>query len=104
MPMLMLDQKLRRTTCGSISAPARKVSRIAPNPARKFTQGASGSPTMLPATAPTTISIRATEIATQTETIEATSARPIHSADASQTLSIVSLLHAMAPRGSPRRR
>ena len=54
---------------------------IAPNPARKFTQSVSGRPIALPASAPTTISISATETATRIETIEAISARPIHKAD-----------------------
>ena len=73
---------------------------MAPKPARKFTQGVSGSATMLPATAPTMISISATEIATRIETIEATSASPIQSADASQTLSIEPP-PCRAPRGTP---
>jgi hypothetical protein len=39
---------------------ARNVSRIAPKPARSFTQGASGRPIKVPPIAPTTISARAT--------------------------------------------
>jgi len=73
---------------GSISVPARKVSMIAPNPARKFTHSVSGRPIALPASAPTMISISATETATRIETIAATSARPIHKADCSQTCPI----------------
>ena len=75
-PMLMLDQKCLRTTCGSISAPARKVSRMAPKPARKLTQGASGRPMRLPATAPTTISTSATEIATQIDSHRCDESKP----------------------------
>jgi hypothetical protein len=40
-------------------------------------------PIVLPASAPTMISISATETATRIETIEANSARPIHKADCS---------------------
>ena len=47
---------------------------IAPKPARKLTQGVISSPMVLPATAPTMISISATEIATRIEMIEAASA------------------------------
>jgi hypothetical protein len=97
----MLGQNFRRTTSGSISAPARKVRRMAPKPARKLTQGASGRPTRLPATAPTTISVRATEIATHIESTDAISAKPIHKADASQTLSMPS---SMPRRGAALRR
>jgi hypothetical protein len=43
----------------------------------------------LPAKAPTTISIKATEIATRIEMSAAASARPIHSAVASQMFSII---------------
>src|SRR5579871_2996768 len=46
---------------------------------------------ILPATAPTMISIRATEIAAQIDIRDAARARPIHRADASQTLSIANL-------------
>src|SRR5579862_191382 len=84
----MLDQKFRRITPGSISAPARKVSRIAPNPAWKFTHGEISSPTELPAIAPTTISISATEIPTRIEISAAASARPIHSDEASHMFSM----------------
>src|SRR5229473_4417648 len=49
----------------------------------------------LPATAPTMISIRATEIAAQIDIRDAASARPIHSADASQTLSMAILFPAL---------
>ena len=87
-PMLMLGQNFLRTTTASISVPARKVSRMAPKPARKLTQGARVKPTRLPATAPTTISTSATDIATQIEMTDASSASPTHSAEASQTLSI----------------
>src|SRR6266849_3080794 len=49
----------------------------------------------LPATAPTMISISATEMAAQIEIRDAARARPIHSADASQTLSIAILFPAL---------
>src|SRR5216684_9313979 len=49
----------------------------------------------LPATAPTMISIRATEIAAQIDIRDAASARPIHSADASQTFSMAILFPAL---------
>src|ERR1700724_1001261 len=87
-PKLMVDQKTLRTTCVSISAPARKVSRVAAKPASKLTQGASGRPMRLPAKAPTTISTNATDIETQIDSTEATSASPIHREDASQTEAI----------------
>src|SRR5882762_4524211 len=82
--MLMLDQKCLRTTWLSISVPARKVRRIAPKPARKFTHSVRWRPIVLPATAPTMISMRATEIATRMDMIEAARARPSHTAEASQ--------------------
>src|SRR6478672_12978990 len=43
---------------------------------------------VLPATAPTTISTKATDMATRIEMMEDASANPSHKADASQTLSI----------------
>src|SRR5215467_102794 len=46
---------------------------------------------ILPATAPTMISIRATEIAAQIDITDAARARPIHKADANQILSIPNL-------------
>src|SRR5216684_2474119 len=52
----------------------------------------------LPATAPTMISIRATEMAAQIDIRDAARARPIHSADASQTLSMAILLPALPQR------
>ena len=58
---------------------------MAPKPARKLTHSVSVRPMTLPATAPTMISISATEMATRIEMIDAASARPSHSADASQT-------------------
>ena len=50
---------------------------IAPKPARKLTHGVISSPMMLPAIAPTMISMSATEIATRIEMMEAASARPM---------------------------
>src|SRR3546814_8938445 len=91
--MLMLDRKCLRITRLSISVPARKVSRIAPKPARKLTQSVRSSPMTLPATAPTMISMRATETATRIEMIEASRARPSQTADASHTFSIRSEEH-----------
>src|SRR5437868_9218441 len=67
--------------------PARKVSRIAPNPASQLTQSVSCKCSRLPAMAPTMISVRATEIVSQTDSTEAASARPIHNAAISQTFS-----------------
>ena len=61
---------------------------MAPKPARKFTQGVMSRPMALPATAPTMISTSATDMATRIEMIEASSASPIQSAEASQTLSM----------------
>jgi transporter family protein len=84
----MLDQKCLRMTRLSISLPARKVSRIAPKPARKFTHSLSWSPMVLPATAPTMISTNATDIATRIEMIEASSASPSQTAETSHTFSI----------------
>jgi len=72
-------------TWASISVPARKVSRIAPNPARKLTQGVISSPIVLPAIAPTMISMSATDIATRMEMMDAASASASHTDDASQT-------------------
>src|SRR5258706_10243257 len=60
---------------------------MAPNPARKFTQSVSARGRRFPATAPTTISIRATDIAARIEIIAATRAKPNHKADASKTFS-----------------
>jgi hypothetical protein len=48
---------------------------------------------VLPAIAPTMISIRATEIPTQIEISDAASANPSHSAETSQTLSIARSCH-----------
>jgi hypothetical protein len=72
----------------SISVPARNVSMIAPNPARKFTHCVISRPITLPATAPTMISTSATDIATRMEMMEASSASPIQTAEASQTFSM----------------
>src|SRR6266850_3669602 len=83
----MLAAACLRMTRGSISVPARKVRRMAPNPARKFTQSVSARGSRFPATAPTTISINATEIATRMDMIAATKAKPNHNADASRTFS-----------------
>src|SRR6266478_3174408 len=83
----MLAAACLRMTRGSISVPAKKVRRMAPNPARKFTQSVSARGRRFPATAPTTISIRATDIAARIEIIAATRAKPNHKADASKTFS-----------------
>src|SRR5258707_5296179 len=93
--MVRLDQKCLRTTRLSISVPARKVSRMAPKPARKFTHSVRCRPMTLPATAPTTISTRAMDIATRIEMIEASKARPSQTADANQTFSIA---HSFRPQ------
>ena len=50
--LLVLDQKCFLTMRGSISVPAKKVNKIAPNPARKFTQSVMCRPSVLPAIAP----------------------------------------------------
>src|SRR6266478_2449728 len=55
----------------------------------------------LPATAPTMISIRATEIAAQIDIRDAARARPIHSADASQTFSMAILFPALPQQAYP---
>jgi len=54
-------------TPGSTSAPARRVSTILPNEARKSIQGGLWRPRKLPATTPRLISISATEIPSSTE-------------------------------------
>ena len=87
-PMPTLAPRCLRITRESISVPARKVSRMAPNPARKLTQSVIVSPTMFPATAPTMISISATDIAMRIEITEASKARPSHRADAIHTYPI----------------
>ena len=91
--MLILGQNLRFTTSGSISVPARNVNMIAPNPARKFTHCVISRPITLPAMAPTTISMSATETATRIEMMDASSASPIQTAEASQTFPLRMLLH-----------
>src|SRR5712675_1151892 len=58
----------------------------------------------LPATAPTMISIRATEMAAQIDIRDAARARPIHSADASQTLSMAVLFPALPQQADERGR
>src|SRR5215475_11163727 len=83
--MHIVDQKLRLMTARSISTPARNVSRIAPNPATQLIQSLSCRWMRLPATAPTTISVNATETVSQTDRTDATNASPIHSAVISQT-------------------
>src|SRR5215469_3153116 len=100
-PMVMLDQKCLRTMRGSISVPARKVRRIAPKPARKLTQSVICRATRLPATAPTTISTRATDIPTRIEMRDASRANPSHKAEWSQTLAIFRLRWAGRERDSP---
>src|ERR1700680_150990 len=88
----MTDQKLRRITAASISTPARKVKRIAPKPASQLIQSLSWRWIMLPAMAPTTISVNATEIVNHTDNSEAASARPIHKAAINQTFSTATSL------------
>src|SRR6516165_10888267 len=89
--MHIVDQKLRLMTARSISTPARNVSRIAPNPASQLIQSLSCRWMRLPATAPTTISVNATETVSQTDSTDATNASPIHSAAISQTCSTTHL-------------
>src|SRR6266567_5657131 len=83
--MDIVDQKLRRMTAASISTPARKVKRIAPNPASQLIQSLSCRWRRLPAMAPTMISVNATETVSQTDNTDAASANPIHNAAISQT-------------------
>src|SRR2546425_13368037 len=90
----MTDQKLRLMTAASISTPARKVSRIAPKPASQLIQSLSCRWIRLPATAPITISVNATEIVSQTDSSEAASARAIHKAATNQTFSTAISCHA----------
>jgi hypothetical protein len=66
----LLGQNFRLMTWLSISVPARKVSMMAPKPARKFTHGTSSRPMALPAKAPTTISTSATDMAMRIEMME----------------------------------
>ena len=99
--MPTLAPRLFRMTFISISVPARKVSRMAPKPARKFTQGVISRPMVLPAMAPTTISMSATEMATRMEIIDAASASASQTDEASQTLCMLnsSVSEAFAPPG-----
>ena len=100
--MLMLDQKCLRTTCGSISAPARKVSRMAPKPARKLTHGANGRPIDVAGDrADHDLDQGDRDRRPETEIIEAISASPSHKAEASQTFSMIS---SMPPRAEARSR
>src|SRR5215831_4109090 len=95
--MHIVDQKLRLMTARSISTPARNVSRIAPNPASQLIQSLSCRWMRLPATAPTTISVNATETVSQTDSTDATNASPIHSAVISQTCSTTHLSLRLSP-------
>src|SRR6516225_555452 len=97
--MHIVDQKLRLMTARSISTPARNVSRIAPNPASQLIQSLSCRWMRLPATAPTTISVNATETVSQTDSTDATNASPIHSAAISQTCSTTHLPLRLSPLG-----
>src|ERR1700694_5182653 len=91
--MHIVDQKLRRMTAWSISTPARKVRRIAPNPASQLIQSLSSRWRRLPAMAPTMISVSATETVNQTDNTDAASARPIHNPAISQTFATGTSLH-----------
>jgi hypothetical protein len=62
---------------------------MAPNPARKLTQGVISSPIVLPAIAPTMISMSATDMATLIEMMDANSASASQTDDASQTLAMM---------------
>src|SRR6516162_3023831 len=95
--MHIVDQKLRLMTARSISTPARNVSRIAPNPASQLIQSLSCRWMRLPATAPITISVNATETVSQTDSTDATNASPIHSAAISQTCSTAHLSLRLSP-------
>jgi hypothetical protein len=55
----------------------------------------------LPPIAPTTISVSATDIATQIDSIDAIRARPSHNAEASQTFSMASSFRPSAGRRIP---
>ena len=83
-PMPRLTRQCRRRLTGSISAPARKVKTAEPRVARKVVNSVCTTrccePGMLPATAPTTISIRATEMPTRMLTRLASNAMAIHTA------------------------
>jgi len=70
----------RRRESGSISAPARKVSRPEPKVARKSIQGVVCSPAKLPPMMPNAISISATDTPTRIETRLAARAIPIQAA------------------------
>src|SRR5215469_4549648 len=85
--MLIVDQKFRFTIAMSISTPARKVSRIAPKPASQLIHSDICRWIRLPAIAPTTISVSATETASRTDSTAAASARPTQRAVISHTFS-----------------
>src|SRR5258707_9268283 len=97
---------LSLNTMGSSSAPARKVSTIAPMPARNLTQPSSVPSTADPmnalkinwAVVPTMISDSAVETRSQTENRPAITARPSHNAASAHTL--VMLILAVSPPGS----
>lgn len=83
-PIPRLARQCRRKLSGSISAPARNVSTAEPIVARKVVNWVSCTtcewPGMLPTTAPTTISMSATEMPTRMLMRLASSAMPIHAA------------------------
>src|SRR4029450_1049440 len=87
-----------RNTAGSSSAPARKVSMIAPAPARNLIQGSSAPSTFapsrrlkLPAPVPTRISASAVETRAESEQKLANSARQNQTAASVQTVVIIRL-------------
>jgi hypothetical protein len=70
-----LALRCRRNEAGSISAPARKVSKTLPKPARKVIQSLVCMWRTLPASTPTPISVSATEMPVRMEIRLATSGR-----------------------------
>jgi hypothetical protein len=78
--MVRLALMCRRSESGSISAPARKVSKPEPNVARKSIQGVVCRPAKLPPRMPKPISMSATETPTRIDTRLAASAIAIHAA------------------------
>src|SRR4030042_1805043 len=102
-PMASEGLQCFRSTSGSISAPARNVSRMLPKPARKLIQGVVSNladvpindPTRgmtSPAAAPTRISMSATQMAVRIEIMLANSARPTHKAAINQGDSSIPIL------------
>src|SRR5579885_3396001 len=84
--MLRLSLRWARRESGSISAPARNVSRPAPKVARKLIQSLVLIPRALPATTPSRISIRATDTPRRIEMRLAINAIPIQADATNQTL------------------